>query len=125
MIIFFEKDTGKIIGTIEGRIHSEDHLKMWIGDKTKTDRLVIDWKVVGKKKEKVKREVVVGESIEGTPVFDIVEEEIEVNVYEPDHPQREIMVKLDERSIKLSDYKVGKDKKLVKKTTKKDVNKKT
>jgi len=44
MIIFFEKNTGKIIGTIEGRIHGEIHLNQWIGDKKNISRFVIQWK---------------------------------------------------------------------------------
>ena len=43
MIVFYEKTTGKIIGNIEGRVHGEDHLKMWIGDPDKTSRIVCNW----------------------------------------------------------------------------------
>jgi hypothetical protein len=42
MILFYNQ-TGKIIGTINGRIHGEDHLKMWIGNKDETRRLVVNW----------------------------------------------------------------------------------
>lgn len=45
MILFFDKQTGEIVGTIEGRMHKENHMKMWIGDKDKVDRLVVNWKV--------------------------------------------------------------------------------
>ena len=115
MILFFEKDTGKIVGTIDGRIHSEDHLRMWIGDKDKTDRIIVNWKVVGSKKVTVEREVFRGRDKKGEPVIEIVKERIKVNIYEPDSTQKDIMVELDKRSIKLSDYKISKDKKLVKK----------
>ena len=39
MIIFFNKKTKEIIGTIAGRVHSEDHLKMFIkpGNVSKDD----------------------------------------------------------------------------------------
>ena len=30
MIIFYDKTTGKIIGTIQGRVHTKEHLNMWI-----------------------------------------------------------------------------------------------
>jgi hypothetical protein len=43
MIIFYNKKTGKIVGTIEGRIHGEDHLNMWIGSKEDNDRLICQW----------------------------------------------------------------------------------
>lgn len=46
MILFYEKETGKIIGNIEGRIHDESHLRMWIGDKDKTERIVCQWKKI-------------------------------------------------------------------------------
>lgn len=47
MIIFYDKTTGDIVGTIEGRIHTPEQLNMWVGDKSKTKRLVINWKKVG------------------------------------------------------------------------------
>lgn len=50
MIIFYEKKTGRIVGTIEGRVHGEEHLNMWIGEKkgaNKTDRIVCNWVKTG------------------------------------------------------------------------------
>lgn len=41
MIIFYDKDSGKIIGNVDGRVHGEEHLKMWIGENT--DRVVCQW----------------------------------------------------------------------------------
>lgn len=43
MIIFYNKQTGIIKGTIEGRIHGKDHFDMWIGEKDENDRIVIPW----------------------------------------------------------------------------------
>lgn len=40
MIIFYTK-TGEIIGNIEGRVHGEEHLKMWVGEDT--ERIVCQW----------------------------------------------------------------------------------
>ena len=45
MINFYSKD-GSITGTFNGRIHSEQHLKMWIGEKGETERIVVNWKAV-------------------------------------------------------------------------------
>ena len=104
MIIFYEKATGKIVGTIDGRIHSEDHLRMWMGDREKNDRIVVNWKVVGKEKAKVAGE--------------------EVNIWEPDHEQKELMAGIDNGNKNILDYKVGKDKKLVKSTRPKEKEKK-
>jgi len=38
--------TGEIIGNIDGRIHDESHLKMWIGSKDDTDRVICQWKKI-------------------------------------------------------------------------------
>ena len=46
MIVFYDKQTGDIQGTINGRIHDEGHLKMWLGNKDEVDRLVVQWKAV-------------------------------------------------------------------------------
>ena len=43
MIIFYNKKTGKIVGTIEGRLHGKEDLKMWIGSREDSDRLVVVW----------------------------------------------------------------------------------
>jgi len=51
MIIFYNKTTGKIVGTIDGRIHREEHLKMWVGNKEETDRIIVNWKKTGKEFE--------------------------------------------------------------------------
>jgi hypothetical protein len=40
MIIFYTK-TGEIIGNIEGRVHSNEHLRMWVGEDT--ERIVCQW----------------------------------------------------------------------------------
>lgn len=43
MIIFYERDTGNIVGTINGRVHGNDELNMWVGNRNTTDRLVCQW----------------------------------------------------------------------------------
>lgn len=43
MIIFYSKTTGEITGTIDGRIHNDDHLKMWVGTKVSNGRIVVNW----------------------------------------------------------------------------------
>ena len=47
MIIFFNKTTGDIVGTINDRIHGEGHLNMYIGTPKENDRLIVQWKEVG------------------------------------------------------------------------------
>lgn len=46
MIIFYNKTTGDIVGTIDGRIHNAEHLGMTIGDSSENDKIVIQWKPV-------------------------------------------------------------------------------
>lgn len=93
MIIFYNKKTGDIVGTIDGRVHSEAHLKMWAGDKKETERLVVQWKPV-KERIKVKSE----------------------KIFEPDHKQKDLFSRIDRRQEKISNYRIDlKSKKLVRK----------
>ena len=43
MIVFYNKKDGRIVGTIDGRIHGKEHLDMWIGS-DKNNRIVVNWK---------------------------------------------------------------------------------
>ena len=47
MIVFYNLKTGIIEGTIEGRIHDEGQLRMWVGDPDETGRIVCQWKATG------------------------------------------------------------------------------
>lgn len=47
MIIFYNKQTGDIVGTIDGRVHDETHLNMWVGGREENDRLIVQWKSDG------------------------------------------------------------------------------
>lgn len=51
MIVYYHKKTGEIVGTTEGRIHTKDHLNMWIGDKKNTERVVVQWKAIKEYKD--------------------------------------------------------------------------
>lgn len=93
MIIFYNKNTGQIIGTIEGRIHSDEQLKIWIGDKSETERIVVNWRPVkwyNSKGEKVSKD--------SPDVF--------TADFEPDCPQKDIFIEIDKNPIKVYDYKV-------------------
>jgi hypothetical protein len=48
MIIFYNTTSGKITGALHGKVHGPEHLKMWVGDKKGHDRLIIEWKPIGK-----------------------------------------------------------------------------
>ena len=95
MIIFYNKQTGEIIGTIEGRIHSEEHLKMWIGDRETTERVIVQWEPSqyfdqkGNKVEKTK--------LEKNKTYNAE--------FEPKHPQKELFLEIDKNPSLLSQYK--------------------
>jgi len=86
MIIFYDKD-GKIIGTIEGRIHTDAHLKMWIGKKGETERLVVQWVPVKEHKNEK------GETI--------------AKDYAPDSKQPDVFFALDKEPSDIFKYKVN------------------
>lgn len=123
MIIFYEKATGKIVGTIDGRIHGQEHAKMWIGNKDETDRLVIQWKSIGKKVKTIEREVEIGEAVDDDgffqPITKRIKEKIEVTESEPNienEEQKEIFKILDKNSMAVYDFIVDvKSKRLIKK----------
>jgi len=105
MIIFFDKKTGEIQGTVDGRIHNEDHLKVWIGDKEANDRIVVNWKPV-KWFDK-----------DGKPIDSIKEKDKMFTAdFAPDHSQGDIFVEIDKKPSEIHQYKVDtKTKLLIKK----------
>lgn len=78
MIIFYDQESGRIVGAIEGRIHSQEQLAMWIGDPEKTGRIVCNWKP----------------KADGSGDF------------EPDHEQKELFLKFDEEPMSIYAYRV-------------------
>lgn len=103
MIIFYNKKTGQIVGTIDGRIHPPEHLNMWVGDKQETDRIIVNWKPIKWYNNK-------GE------IVDKNSPDVFTADYEPDHQQKDIFIEIDKNPIKVYDYYVDiKSKLLVKK----------
>lgn len=51
MIIYFLRSTGEIIGTQAGRTHSPEELKMYMGNPSEVDRLIVEWKATKFRKE--------------------------------------------------------------------------
>ena len=111
MIIFYNKKTGQVVGTIDGRVHSAHQLKMWIGDREENGRIVCDWKPTGKEIEvKREREVFDGISLdehgEETPIFKKVTEVIKDVEFEPDHLQKDVFMSMDRKETRPLDYEV-------------------
>ena len=110
MIVFADKKSGKIIGTIDGRIHSEAHLRMWLGDKKTTERIIISWKSVVDGEEEVLQEALqkVGKDESGQTLFKKVKfkKMIQKKHWEPDCEQKDLMMDFDRRRKKIRDYKI-------------------
>lgn len=137
MIYFYDKETGKIVGTISGRVHSEAQLKMWIGDRDKTERVIVPWKV--EKKEEIEREVNVKAPITDKDIVDkkkgiyknyvkidygwdepqpykIVKKKKKMmkNIWKPNDQQADLFEDFDRRRKRIRDYKFDlKTKKLI------------
>lgn len=106
MILYYKKITGDIVGTTNGRIHNEDHLKMWIGDKAETERLIIQWEA----KKFYSREGVEidkdAKDADGNSLVFAAD-------FEPQHEQKELFVMLDKTPDKIYDYRVDLETKLL------------
>ena len=96
MIIFYNKKTGSITGTIDGRIHTDQQLSVSIGNKDETDKIICQWIVTKEWKE---------ETEEGM---------INRKKYEPDHPQKKLFMELDKKSSDIYKYKLDLKTKLLK-----------
>jgi len=120
MIIFYEKKAGKIIGTIDGRIHPKQHLNMWIGDKKKTDRLIVEWKPEQKGEKVIEKTAIIGykKNKEGLDeaIIGKIKQKVKIVEYEPQTTQKKLFTEIEKNKKRIYDYKVDlKTKKLKKK----------
>ena len=111
MIIFYNKKIGNIVGTIDGRVHNEDHLKVWIGTKEENDRIIVQWEPINKR-------IVITEKViddggetdkEGywQPKFKKVKQKVQITDSAPNHPQKDIFELLDKKPSEIHNYKVN------------------
>lgn len=98
MILFYNKKTGAIVGTIDGRVHTEDHLTMWVGSKEDNDRLVVEWKPTGQTTtvERIKKDE------RGNEVVD----KIALPQFAPHHPQQDLFTALEQNPHTAYTYRV-------------------
>ena len=95
MIVFYNKITGAIVGTVDGRVHPKEHLNMWVGDKAETDRIIVNWKAVKYFNRK-------GEEID--PVKN--KKELWSADFKPIHKQVDLFIGLDKEPMSVYNYKV-------------------
>jgi len=108
MIIFYNRKTGKIAGTIDGRVHNEDHLRMWVGTKEENDRLIIDWSPTQWYDRNGKQVAKDAKDKKGNRLAFTAD-------FMPNHPQKELFVEIEKQTVKLQDYQIDlKTKQLVK-----------
>ena len=123
MIVFYKKGNGKIVGVIEGRLHSTDHRRMWIGNKNDTNRIVVQWVPAGTEEKEIEKDVEIGEAFDdegfSIPIIKKVKEKVKVTEFEPsidDNEQKGIFIELDKNPASVYDFYVDiVTKKLVKK----------
>jgi len=127
MIVFVDKETGRIIGKINGRKHPTHVLKnVWIGDKQKTEKIVIEWKRTGKENiiQKIKTELIpLGISQNGEKVYRRVNKAVNIKrkEWEPDFVQKDLISNIERGKENIFNFKYNfKTKKLIKKAIKKN-----
>jgi hypothetical protein len=124
MIIFIDKKTNFPVGTIEGRVHGEQHLKMWIGEKNKTYRIIIEYKTYNERFEVQENKVVTGykKDKEGfdIPIYGIIRQKVKRKDFKPmlklkngkyidlDNEQIEILKNIEDGKNSIYHYKINK-----------------
>lgn len=86
MIIFYNKNTGEIKGRIDGRIHNDNDMRMWLGSRDENKRMVINWEAV--KLYKNKDGVVIAAD------------------YEPQHEQKQLVADIESGKKSVYDHKI-------------------
>lgn len=43
MIIFYNKKTGDIVGSVDGRVHPASHMEIWVGSREDNGRIFCQW----------------------------------------------------------------------------------
>jgi hypothetical protein len=113
MIIFYDKKTGNIVGTIDGRIHSDTQKKMWIGNQKEVSRKIIEFKPINEREEIIEEDAVVGYGIDDegfeTPIFKKIKRKNKVCDFEPDcnnTTQKNILIDIDRKRKHIKNFKI-------------------
>lgn len=88
MIIFYDKKSGEIRGTIGGRINNPEELEMFVGDPKDNDKMVVEWEpteFIQDEKDPSKKTA---------------------TKFEANHPQRKLFETLEKDHMSIYDYTV-------------------
>ena len=111
MIVFYNKQTGDIVGTINGRVHPPQELKMWVGSKEENGRIVVEWKPTGEEFEvesNKEQYVRIGVNENGQDILkrEVIPVKVKKRKNEPQHDQKDIFELFDKKSMEAYKYKV-------------------
>ncbi len=112
MIVFYNKKTGQIVGTISGRVHSEAQMKMWVGDRKENKRVIFQWEPIKKipVEQEVNQFVKLGvDEKTGKDVFQQVKKKIikHKTVWGVKHKQKDLLERIAKRKDKFRNYKIS------------------
>jgi hypothetical protein len=91
MIIFYDKKSGDIVGSVFGRIHTKDQKDMYIGDPNTVGKIVCEWKPV---KNYYEWE------------FLWFKGKVIAQDFEPNSEQKDLFINFDKNSSDIYNYKV-------------------
>lgn len=114
MILFYDKNTGDIVGTIEGRIHDDKQLEAWIGEPSQIGRIVCQWQPVMVVVQIEGRSFDASwkswtewlEKEQSKPVAQQRSYKVRHVIHEPQHSQKELFTQLDRNPTGIYDYRI-------------------
>lgn len=116
MIIFYNKTTGAIVGTIGGRVHSPQEKEMWVGNPSETDRIIVEWSPTGVEYDAEINEeqfTQIGVNEQNQPILkrEIIKKPVKRRENEPQTNQKDLFKLFDNKSMEVYKYKVDIEKK--------------
>lgn len=111
MIIFYDKQTGLITGTIGGRVNSPQEKEMCVGDQSKTEKIIVEWSPTGKEYDSEINEeqfTQVGVNEQNQPILkrEIIKKSVKRRENEPQTDQKDLFILFDKHSIEVYKYKI-------------------
>lgn len=121
MMIFADKETGEITGLIFGRIHGQEQKNVWVGDKDKNIRIVIQYIASASVEKEIEQNIQVGRELDADgffkPIFKKVKKIISESIFVPavkEKEQQDIIIAI-ENGANYREYKIDlKTKKFIK-----------